>query len=118
MPTAVVVIEIEVILQSVRPNHVIATLREAEDDAAGRVLASRYRLEAHRDIDSGVRTAGGDNHVESIARRGLHQCPATLWSALHLLDCPFAGHGLPAIQRSAEVEATAGLGGPVTAVFE
>ncbi len=68
-----VVVEIEVVLQSVGADHVIATVGESEDNATRRILASRHRLETYRDIDVGVGTAGRDDHVERVVSRALNQ---------------------------------------------
>src|SRR5450432_1410011 len=75
---AVVVVEIEIVLQSIGTDHVIATFGEAEDNAARRVPASRHRLETYRDVDVGVGAARRDDHVEGVARGALTQRAATL----------------------------------------
>jgi hypothetical protein len=61
MTAPVVIVEIKVVLQSVGSDHVIATFRETEDNAAGGVLPSRDGFEPHRDIN------GRDDHVEIVA---------------------------------------------------
>src|SRR5215831_4226857 len=76
--TSVVVIEIEVVLQCVRSDHVIATIGESEDNAARGVLASGHRPETYRDIDVGVGTAGRNDHVERVVCCTLDQRSATL----------------------------------------
>src|SRR5438045_9755365 len=57
IPAPIIVIKIEIVLQCVGANEVIAATREAKNDAAGRILVSRYRLEANRYIDVDARTA-------------------------------------------------------------
>jgi hypothetical protein len=78
MTTPVVIVEIEVVLQSIGSDHVVATLGKSEDNAAGGVLASRDGFEPHRGINVGIRPAGRDDHIESIVSGVLNQRLASL----------------------------------------
>src|SRR5262245_35885271 len=64
--SSIVVVETEVVLQSIGANHVIPAVRKPKDDAAGGILSTRHRLEANRDVDIAVRAAWGDDDVERI----------------------------------------------------
>src|SRR5262249_12293018 len=73
MAAAVVIVQIEVVLQSIGPDDVITAFGEAEDDAGGGVLAPRNGFEPHRNINIGIRSARCHDHVESIVCRALNQ---------------------------------------------
>src|SRR5205807_8796201 len=78
MAAPVVIVQIEVVLQSVGSDHVVATIRKSEDNAAGGVLASRDGFEPHRDINVGIRPAARYDPVECIVSGVLNQRPASL----------------------------------------
>src|SRR5229473_4502297 len=110
MPAAVVVVEGEVVFEGIGADDIVATVGEAEDDAAGRVLASRHRLEAHGDIDVAIGTARRDDHVEGIPGRALDE-RASAARVGHILDGPHAADDLPAVERLGEIEAALRAGG-------
>src|SRR4051812_11219511 len=111
IPAPIVVVKIKLVLQCVDVNDVIAAIREAKNDAAGRVLAPTYRLEAKRHIDVGVRTTRRDDDIEGIGRGALYQCAAFLYCAGNLRNRPAAAHRFPAFKRPSKVEPDIGRGG-------
>src|SRR5580704_8707574 len=98
MAALVVIVEIEVVLQSIGSDHVVATFGKSEDNAAGGILSSRDGFEPHRDINVGIRPAGRDDHVESIVSGVLNQRPASLRSTRDVLNGPFSSHRLPTLK--------------------
>src|SRR5207244_1992352 len=63
-------------------------IREAEHDAAGRVLPSGDRFEAYGNVSVGVGPARGDDHVEGVLRGSLDEDPLATGRARHLLERP------------------------------
>src|SRR5256886_8573308 len=88
MPPTVVVVQSEVVLEGVGSNDVVPPIREAEHDAAGRVLPPGDRFEAYGNVSVGVGPAWGDDHVEGVLRGSLDEDPLATWRACHLLDRP------------------------------
>jgi hypothetical protein len=106
MAAAVVVVQPEVILQGIGPDHIVAPLGEAKDDAARGIFPTRHRLESDGDIDVRVRASGRDDDVEGVLHGALDEHPLTTGSPAHLFHRPLAVHRLPALEaRLLEVEA-------------
>jgi hypothetical protein len=103
MAAPIVIVQIEVVLQGIGSDHVIAAFGETEDDSGGGVLVSRDWFEPHRNIDIGIRPAGRDDDVERIVFRPLNQRLASR-SARNVFDAPFSSYGLPALEWPGEVE--------------
>src|SRR5262245_38453211 len=59
----VVVVQPEVVFQGIRADDVVLPGAEAKDDAAGRILSARDRLELHRHVEIRVRSRRRYDHV-------------------------------------------------------
>src|SRR5579872_226624 len=98
-----VIIKVEIVLQRVGPDDVIATFGKAKYDSTGSVLTPGDGFETHVDVDIGVGAARRDNDIEGLVRGTLDQRLAAFRSSRHILGHPRAAYRLPAVERSRKV---------------
>src|SRR5262249_8721413 len=100
-----------IVLERVGAHHVVAALRESEDDTTRGVLAAGYRLESDRHRDIAVKPAGREDDVVFIVGGALHECALAARGTRDVLHCPLAPYCLPSIERLGEIKNLLRAGG-------
>src|SRR5918996_1292483 len=88
VPLLVVVIQPEIVFESVGADDVVSSVRKAKDDPAGGVYLTRDRLKPNGDVHVGIRTPRCNDDVKIILQSVLNQYPLPAGRVLGLLHTP------------------------------